>query len=236
MSWKGPPKQIITCAAICTLTLVLLILSQYNNTRTLRTKHRLLTRHKWNLVPGFNDTFTTKSTVLPDIPSWVPKLSRTLKESSQIPIYRLQAMFTDAKFFSWPAVGFNSTVIQNILGDLDMDNFDPQLKVPNIVHLTWFYYPKRQAFRFHQVICLLSIRKFIKPDKILFWYDIEPVGKWWHYIKGIMSNILMVHRKAPTKIFKNRIRIPEHKSDVARLEAIIAFGGKSSAVIVAAWV
>ena len=164
--------------------------------------------------------------MLPDIPSWVPKLSRTLKESSHISVQRLQAMFSDAKFFSWPAVGFNSTVIQNILWDLEIDKVDPELRVPNIVHLTWFYYPKRQTFRFHQVICLLSIRRFIKPDKILFWYDIEPTGRWWHYIKGLMSNILMVHRKAPSKIFKNRIRVPEHKSDVARLEAVLAFGGK----------
>lgn len=231
MIWKGPKVKLrfVACSTLCTLVLLLVVFNK-NYSRPLRPKHRPPHKRKvWKMVPGYNQTAAVQSSEFPVIPSWIPKLSRAIKESTPIPVSKLEAMFSDAQFYSSPAVDFNSTVIQSILTELEMDNFDPEVKVPNIVHLVWFYYPKRQIFRFHQVICMLSIRKFIKPDKILFWYDMEPSGRWWHYIKGLLSNILlMVQRRAPNKIFQHRIRVPEHKADIARLEAVIAFGGKNS--------
>ncbi len=231
MAWRGggggPSKLfLVTGATAGLMAFVFLIFSQHN-TKTYRTKHRLLHRHRWKPISGYNDSFSIKSNVVPDIPLWIPKLSRSLRESIPIPVDKLQIMFREAQFYSWPAVNFNSTVINNILGDIQVEEDDLQYRVPNIVHLTWFYYPKRNIFRFHEVICLLSIKKYIKPDKILFWYDIEPTGKWWQYIKSKVTNILMVYRRAPSKIFNNRIRVPEHKSDVVRLEAVLAFGGNS---------
>ena len=34
----------------------------------------------------------------------------------------------------------------------------------------------------------------------------------------------MVYRETPQKIFNTTIKIPEHKSDITRLEAVVALG------------
>ena len=51
-----------------------------------------------------------------------------------------------------------------------------------------------------------------------------PTGQWWDYAVKHIPNLLMVYRETPQKIFNIKIRIPEHRSDVMRLEAIVALG------------
>ena len=50
--------------------------------------------------------------------------------------------------------------------------------VPKIVHYTW-YDSKRTRFRFHHLTSILAAHKFIKPNKIIFWYEKLPEGYWW---------------------------------------------------------
>ena len=56
------------------------------------------------------------------------------------------------------------------------------------------------------------------------WYDILPTGQWWDYAVKHIPNLLMVYRETPTKIFNKTIKIPEHKSDITRLEAVLVLG------------
>ncbi len=96
--------------------------------------------------------------------------------------------------------------------------------VPKFVHLIWFH-PLNPEFRFHHLISILSIQKYIKPRRILFWHDKEPTGPWWNFARRKVPNIQMIVRKPPTSIFGHDINVIEHQSDVARLEAILKYGG-----------
>ena len=51
-----------------------------------------------------------------------------------------------------------------------------------------------------------------------------PTGKWWDYAVRHIPNLLMVYRETPLKIFNTTIHIPEHKSDITRLEAVLTLG------------
>jgi len=52
-------------------------------------------------------------------------------------------------------------------------------RVPNIAHIVWLY-GKEQSLKFHQLLSLLSVVRFVKPCIMLFWYDGHtPVGTRW---------------------------------------------------------
>ena len=48
-----------------------------------------------------------------------------------------------------------------------------------------------------------------------------PTGIWWDYAVKHIPNLLLVYREAPERIFGYRITFEEHKSDIARLEAVL---------------
>ena len=51
-----------------------------------------------------------------------------------------------------------------------------------------------------------------------------PTGQWWDYVVKHIPNLVMVYRETPETIFNKIIEFPEHKSDITRLEAILAIG------------
>ena len=51
-----------------------------------------------------------------------------------------------------------------------------------------------------------------------------PTGQWWDYAVKHIPNLVMVYRETPETIFNKIIEFPEHKSDITRLEAILALG------------
>ena len=59
---------------------------------------------------------------------------------------------------------------------------------------------------------------------VVVWYDVMPVGQWWDYAVKHIPNLVMVYRETPQKIFNTTIKIPEHKSDITRLEAVLVLG------------
>ena len=97
--------------------------------------------------------------------------------------------------------------------------------VPNLVHVTWFYSKETLTFRFHMFISLLSAYKFIQPSSIMFWYETEPTGYWWSELRKRVPIIKMCQMKPPTSIFGNPVAVPEHKSDIVRLEVLMKYGG-----------
>jgi len=99
----------------------------------------------------------------------------------------------------------------------------PEL-VPRIVHYTWYSW-HRNTFRFHHLISLLSALKFLRPVKIMFWCGREPEGPWWRVARQRAPQLQVMVRASPTQIFGRPVRVPEHQSDVVRLEAILKYGG-----------
>ena len=51
-----------------------------------------------------------------------------------------------------------------------------------------------------------------------------PIGQWWDYAVKHIPNLIMVYRETPQKIFNTTIQIPEHKSDITRLEGVLVLG------------
>ena len=94
--------------------------------------------------------------------------------------------------------------------------------VPKIVHFIWL--GSKHIFRFHHFISLLSAHKHVKPDKIYFWHDTEPRGKWWERARNMMP-IEMRTRPALRRIFGNRVVDQAHQTDVVRLEIMKTVGG-----------
>ncbi|XP_067649562.1 uncharacterized protein [Haliotis asinina] len=97
--------------------------------------------------------------------------------------------------------------------------------VPNIVHVTWYGGPKKNTFLFHHLISLLSIRQVLKPTRILFWCDLIPKGIYYEQTMERVPEIVHVVRDPPTEIMGRPIKVPEHQSDIVRLEAILEYGG-----------
>ncbi|XP_048258772.1 uncharacterized protein LOC124123782 [Haliotis rufescens] len=97
--------------------------------------------------------------------------------------------------------------------------------VPNIVHITWYGGPKRNTFLFHHFVSLLAIHKFLKPKVILFWFDLLPEGVYWDQATDGFPEIVLVYRAPPTTILGQEVHVPEHQSDVIRIEAVMEFGG-----------
>jgi len=96
--------------------------------------------------------------------------------------------------------------------------------VPRTVHITWFY-PPDTAFRFHHAICLLSIQRYFRPTKIFFWHSSLPSGRWWSFTRQSIAHLLLVPYSPPTNVYNRSVLVPEHQSDVARLELVELYGG-----------
>ena len=69
-------------------------------------------------------------------------------------------------------------------------------------------------------LSLLSALRFLQPCLLLFHADHLPYGKHWEALLQLTSRLVHVNRTAPAAIFGHVIQRIEHKSDVARLEAM----------------
>ena len=108
-------------------------------------------------------------------------------------------------------------------------NYNCTPVVPRILHLAWYGSKTRPAFRFHHVISVMSSLRFIQPERIMFWHDEVPIGKWWMFIRQKINEtttvLLMMQREAPKEIFGRPVNKSEHHSDIVRLEAVMNYGG-----------
>ena len=96
-----------------------------------------------------------------------------------------------------------------------------------IAHVTWFY-PPRTALRFHEAMCLLAVQRYVRPRKILLWYDAAstpPAGAWWQFARQSVAHLLPVPYERPTSVYNRTVLVPEHQSDVVRLAVLEEFGG-----------
>ncbi|XP_064618985.1 uncharacterized protein LOC135482664 [Lineus longissimus] len=105
--------------------------------------------------------------------------------------------------------------------------YDSERPVPKIVHFTW---GGKSPMRFHQMVCFLSAYHVLRPKKIIVWYSMYyPTGKWWEFIKKNITNfqhVVNLRKKVdPDSIFGRAVHVPEHKSDITRLQVLLETGG-----------
>jgi len=96
-----------------------------------------------------------------------------------------------------------------------------------IVHVTWFY-PPHTVLRFHEAMCLLALQRYVRPRKILLWYDAAstpPTGAWWQFARQSVAHLLPVPYHRPSSVYNRTLLVPEHQSDVVRLAVLEEFGG-----------
>ncbi|XP_071087528.1 uncharacterized protein [Haliotis cracherodii] len=97
-----------------------------------------------------------------------------------------------------------------------------QKKVPRIVHYVWF---TKHAMDVYSFLSVLSASKFLNPCVIMFHADFLPFGPYWKNLMMNVKNIVFVRRQAPERIFGRRLGYIQHKSDIARIEALTEYGG-----------
>ena len=91
--------------------------------------------------------------------------------------------------------------------------------------MTLFFSPphsgqKGRELPLYTFLGLISVLRFLQPCLLLFHADHLPYGKHWEALLQLTSRVVHVNRTAPVAIFGNVIKRIEHKSDVARLEAM----------------
>ncbi|XP_070547862.1 uncharacterized protein [Ptychodera flava] len=91
--------------------------------------------------------------------------------------------------------------------------------IPNIAHFVWFYDP--QPLRFDQFISILSTHTVMKAEKILFHTNNEPIGRYWQILKDTIDVLEVVITQKPKLEHSNRF----HRSDLARLQILLKYGG-----------
>ncbi|XP_041357603.1 uncharacterized protein LOC121374564 [Gigantopelta aegis] len=97
--------------------------------------------------------------------------------------------------------------------------------IPNIVHFTWYGSKRKNIFRFHHLISVLSAHRFIKPSVIYFWCESVPEGDYFKEARTKVPELKLVYRLPPTEIYGQRVAVAEHVTDVVRLEALMEYGG-----------
>ncbi|XP_077861830.1 uncharacterized protein LOC144342836 [Saccoglossus kowalevskii] len=101
------------------------------------------------------------------------------------------------------------------------------LIVPNIVHYVWF---TKEEFKFHNFLSVKSAITVQNAESIIFHCDPEPNGKWWEITKEMAETrgktiLRVVHREQPKEIFGNAIEDIHHRSDIARIQVLLEYGG-----------
>jgi len=97
----------------------------------------------------------------------------------------------------------------------------------SVVHVVWFF-PPRTTLRFHEALALMAVQRYVRPRKILLWYDsasTPPAGRWWQFARQSVAHLLPVPYQRPTSVFNRTVSVPEHQSDVARLAIVDEHGG-----------
>jgi hypothetical protein len=93
--------------------------------------------------------------------------------------------------------------------------------IPNIFHFIFGLKPRSQKLHLIHYICLKSCIEINKPDKIFFYYEQEPHGKYWNIIR----NSLNLVKVQPIKNLKGKKLGYAHQSDFIRLEMLNKYGG-----------
>jgi hypothetical protein len=96
--------------------------------------------------------------------------------------------------------------------------------IPNIIH---FIYGLEKdfggkPFSYIHYLAIKTAKVVNKPDIIYFHYQFEPKGVWWEQSKKYLT---LNNIQPKTEIFGNKLEHFAHKSDVARLEILLKYGG-----------
>ncbi|XP_076448484.1 uncharacterized protein LOC143285143 [Babylonia areolata] len=99
---------------------------------------------------------------------------------------------------------------------------DGQDLIPNLSHHVLFGGHEIRSYTF---IGILSSVRFLQPCMVMIHADVLPVGSFWDTLVRLIPHLIHVQRSAPSVIFGHPVKVIQHSSDIARLEAVKKFGG-----------
>ena len=88
---------------------------------------------------------------------------------------------------------------------------------PQVVHYVWF---SNHSLDVVTMLSVLAAYRFVDPCLILFHADSLPQGPNWTALLSLVPVVVVVRRTAPSTVFGRTLGAVQHKSDIARLEAL----------------
>jgi hypothetical protein len=104
------------------------------------------------------------------------------------------------------------------------DVFTNNNKIPNIIHFCFLTenLEKAEEFYFFYYLAILSAKLLNNPDKIYFYYNYEPYGKWWDSAKKLVT---LEKVDVPEYWGKHQLIKMAHKADKIRMDKLYERGG-----------
>jgi len=103
------------------------------------------------------------------------------------------------------------------------------VRIPNVFHFVFGLRPQTRAFHLVHYLCLESCRQVCRPDRIRFYYQYEPHGRYWDLIR---DHVDLVKVDPAPVVGEFRYRDPgiakfayAHHADFIRLEKLAEQGG-----------
>ena len=93
--------------------------------------------------------------------------------------------------------------------------------IPDVVHYIRLQEPN---VTYVQMLCLLSLLKNHRPQKIIIHTDVELQGKYWENLRRNYT-IELNYYEAPRYVFGSPLSSPYHSTDIARIEILMKYGG-----------
>ncbi|XP_077991636.1 uncharacterized protein LOC144445868 [Glandiceps talaboti] len=175
---------------------------------------------------------TNMTTEKTTVDSLLARLQRSTKHGSTVPnLDFLQIHTSRPKTWSYLLSSNTTITIHDEMGDSNRQGqqfgfLKPHnnFVVPNIAHIIWF---TCHPFQFENLVSILSIHRIMRPEKILFHTDCEPVDRWWQQAKDEISTLEVHNMTRPMTVFDKKLnpKWPEHSADVARLQILMEWGG-----------
>ncbi|XP_076448644.1 uncharacterized protein LOC143285271 [Babylonia areolata] len=106
---------------------------------------------------------------------------------------------------------------------------DGQDLIPNLSHHVTFGGHEIRNYTFLAILSsvrfLQSVCGVFQPCMVMIHADVLPVGSFWDTLVRLIPHLIHVQRSAPSVIFGHPVKVIEHSSDIARIEAVKKFGG-----------
>ncbi len=97
------------------------------------------------------------------------------------------------------------------------------MTIPNIIHFCFIsFFPHEQEFSFMYYLAILSAKLVHNPDKMYFYYNYKPYGKWWNKVEHLLE---MEYVLLPSHIGSKKIIRIQHVADVIRMQKLNHYGG-----------
>ena len=109
-------------------------------------------------------------------------------------------------------------------GVVEGDTKSEKLKIPNIVHYLW-YKDITTDLEYHQMLSILSAKRLLKADRILFHTNNKPNGPNWDRVKDLVQ---LIHKNPTRTLFGKPVKKPKYEtsdSNLARVEVVYKYGG-----------